>query len=343
MNIDENFYGKTNSLKLSKLIETIKIKFPELYHSNKIEKNLTLENCSTIEKATKKELVFIENSKYIKHLKNCKAGCIILDPQYLSFVNNKNSYIFSKMPRRIFAFALSLLSPGKKVPTFKSSISKNCIIKKGALIGNNVEIGDHVIIGENSVIGDGVSIGDYSEIGSNCSIYFSKIGKNSIIYSGVRIGTTGFGFNFDDNGVYKFPHRGRVIIKDNVEIGANSTIDRGSLGDTIINSLVMIDNLVHVAHNVIIGKGTIICGQSGIAGSTIIGDNVIIGAQVGIAGHLKVASGVILSARSGVTKDINNAEMMGGFPALPIKEFRKQNATLRMLTKQFKQKKKKNE
>ncbi len=244
------------------------------------------------------------------------------------------------MPRRIFAFSLGLLSPGKNLPTFKSSISKNCIIKKGALIGNNVQIGDHVIIGENSVIGDGVSIGDYSEIGSNCSINFSKIGKNSIIYPGVRLGTTGFGFNFDDKGVYKFPHRGRVIIKDNVEIGANSTIDRGSLGDTIINSFVMIDNLVHVAHNVIIGKGTVICGQSGIAGSSVIGENVIIGAQVGIAGHLKIASGVILSARSGVTKDINNSEMMGGFPALPIQEFRRQKATLSMITKKFKQKKK---
>ena len=340
MNIDENFYGKTNSLKLSELIETIKKTFPELYHSNIIGKDITLENCSTIEKATKKELVFIENSKYINHLENCKAGCVILDPHYSSHINNKNSYIFSKMPRRIFAYALSLLSPGKNIPTRKSSISKNCIIKKGALIGNNVKIGDHVIIGENSVIGDGVSIGDYSEIGSNCSINFSKIGQNSLIYPGVRIGTTGFGFNFDDKGVYKFPHRGRVIIKDNVEIGANSTIDRGSLGDTIINSFVMIDNLVHVAHNVIIGKGTVICGQSGIAGSAVIGDNVIIGAQVGIAGHLKIASGVTLSARSGVTKDINNAESMGGFPAMPIKEFRRQKATLSMITKQFKQKKK---
>ena len=340
MNIDENFYGKTNLFKLSELIETIKNTFPELYHSNIIEKDITLENCSTIEKATKKELVFIENSKYINYLKNCKAGCIILDPQYLSHVNNKNSYIFSKMPRRIFAFALGLLSPYKNLPTVKSSISKNCIIKKGALIGNNVKIGDHVIIGENSVIGDGVSIGDYSEIGSNCSINFSKIGQNSIIYPGVRIGTTGFGFNFDHKGVYKFPHRGRVIIEDNVEIGANSTIDRGSLGDTIINNFVMIDNLVHIAHNVIIGKGTIICGQSGIAGSTVIGDNVIIGAQVGIAGHLRIESGAILSARSGVTKDITNAELMGGFPALPIKEFRRQKATLSMITKQFKNKKK---
>ena len=339
MNIDENFYGKTNTFKLSELIENIKNTFPELYHSSIIKKDLILKNCSTIEKSTKNDLVFIENSKYIKNLENCKAGCIILDPKYLSHVNNKNSYIFSKMPRRIFAFSLGLMSPIKNLPTFKSSIPKNCIIKKGALIGNNVKIGDHVIIGENSVIGDGVSIGDYSEIGSNCTINFSKIGKKSIIYPGVRIGTTGFGFNFDDKGVYKFPHRGRVIIKDNVEIGANTAIDRGSLGDTIINSFVMIDNLVHVAHNVTIGKGTIICGQSGIAGSTVIGNNVIIGAQVGIAGHLKIASGVILSARSGVTKDINNSELMGGFPALPIKEFRRQKATLSMITKQFKQKK----
>ena len=147
---------------------------------------------------------------------------------------------------------------------------------------------------------------------------------------------TGFGFNYDKNGVYKFPHRGRVIIKNNVEIGANSTIDRGSLGDTIINDFVMVDNLVHIAHNVKIGKGSIICGQSGIAGSTNIGDNVVIAAQVGISGHLNIKSNTILSARSGVTKDINNAELMGGFPAIPIKEFRKQQATLRIMTKKLK-------
>ena len=164
--------------------------------------------------------------------------------------------------------------------------------------------------------------------------------KKCLIYPGARIGTTGFGFNFDDNGVYKFPHRGRVIIKNNVEVGANTTIDRGSLGDTIIDDNVMIDNLVHIAHNVCIGKGTIICGQSGIAGSTVIGENVILGAQVGIAGHLKIKSGVMLSARSGVTKDINKVGLMGGFPAVPIMQYRKQKATINRITKQYNKKKK---
>ena len=121
-----------------------------------------------------------------------------------------------------------------------------------------------------------------------------------------------------------------------MEIGCGSTIDRGSLSNTIIGKNTYLDNQIHIAHNVKIGKGSIICGQSGIAGSTNIGDNVVIAAQVGISGHLNIKSNTILSARSGVTKDINNAELMGGFPAIPIKEFRKQQATLRIMTKKLK-------
>ena len=128
-------------------------------------------------------------------------------------------------------------------------------------------------------------------------------------------------------------HIGNVIIGNYVDIGSNTTIDKGTLNSTIIGYYCRIDNLVHIAHNVYIGKGSVICGQSGVAGSTHIGENVIIGAQVGISGHLHIKSGTILSARSGVTKDITKAELMGGFPAVPIKEFRKQKAILSLLTK----------
>ena len=342
MIIDETFYGKTEPYKLSKLIENIQTVFPDLYYSNSILKDVSIEGCSTIQQADQKDLVFVENPKYIKYLKNINVGCIIIDPKHSSLINNKNSFILCKMPRRIFAFCLSRISPGNYAPNTRSNISQSAIIKKGVILGENISIGKGVIIGENTVIGDSVIIDENTEIGPNSTIHYAHIGKNSLIYSGVRIGTTGFGFNFDDNGVYKFPHRGKVIIKNNVEIGANSTIDRGSLGDTIINDYVMIDNLVHIAHNVSIGKGTIICGQSGIAGSTVIGENVILGAQVGIAGHLKIKSGTILSARSGVTKDINKAELMGGFPALPIREYRKQKATISLITKHYNKKKNKN-
>ena len=237
------------------------------------------------------------------------------------------------MPRRIFAFALGLLSPGKNLPTFKSSISKNCIIKKGALIGNNVKIGDHVIIGENSVIGDGVSIGDYSEIGSNCSINFSKIGQNSLIYPGVRIGTTGFGFNFDDKGVYKFPHRGRVIIKDNVEIGANTCVDKATFDSTIIGDGCKIDNLVQIAHNSVMGKYCIMAGNSGLAGSVTLGDGVMIGGSASVKEHTKIGSGASVGAGSGVISDVPEGTTVLGYPAAEYREMLKQWVAIKKLTK----------
>ena len=333
MIIDERFYGKGKPLKLSNLIKKIKTKFPKLYHSEILNDDFFVNSFSTIEKAIENDLVFLENKKYFKYLKDCNCGCVVIAPDHLQSVNKNNSYIVTRSPRRVFAFCLGLIYPDIFEANGKNRISPNAKIKNGAVLGKNVEIGKQVIIGENTVIGDGVIIQDGTEIGSNCSINYTTIGKNCIIYPGVRIGTTGFGFNFDHDGVYKFPHRGRVVIKDNVEIGANSTIDRGSLGDTKISNFVMIDNLVHIAHNVSIGKGSVICGQSGVAGSTHIGENVTIGAQVGISGHLHIKSGTILSARSGVTKDISKAELMGGFPAMPIKEFRKQKATLSFLTR----------
>ena len=336
MKIDKRFYGESNSFKLSDLSKIIKSTFPDLFHSCNFLKDQTINSCSSIESASNKDIVFLENKKYFKYLNNNNAVCLIIAPEALSLMTNKNFYIATKQPRRVFAHILNLISPGNLNNQNQSEVSDSAILKKGVVIGENVLIENNVVIGENSVIGNGVIISEGTEIGSNCTILYSIIGKNCVIYPGARIGTTGFGFNFDKSGVYKFPHRGRVLIKNNVEIGANSTIDRGSLGDTIINDFVMIDNLVHIAHNVKIGKGSIICGQSGIAGSSNIGQNVVIAAQVGISGHLNIKSNTILTARSGVTKDVTDAKIMGGFPAIPIKEFRKQQASIRMITKKFK-------
>ena len=336
MKIDKRFYGEIKSYKLSDLTNIIKSTFPDLFYSCNFLKDYTVNSCSSIQDAQNKDIVFLEDKKYLKYLNNISRVCLIIEPEILDKLSNKDYFIATKQPRRVFSHILNLISPGNLNKKKDPEISKSAVIKQGVVIGKNVQIENNAFIGENSVIGDGVIISQGTEVGSNCTIQYSIIGKNCVIYPGARIGMTGFGFNFDKSGVYKFPHRGRVIIKNNVEIGANSTIDRGSLGDTIINDFVMIDNLVHIAHNVKIGKGSIICGQSGIAGSTNIGDNVVIAAQVGISGHLSIKSNTILSARSGVTKDINNAELMGGFPAMPIKEFRKQQATLRIMTKNLK-------
>ena len=194
----------------------------------------------------------------------------------------------------------------------KKSFSDNQFIHKDS------EIGDNCIIGSFVKIGPGVKIGSNCIIGDNVSIYYSIISDNVKIYNGVRIGGEGFGFISSKNFFKKIPQLGRVIIKDNVEIGCNSTVDRGSIGDTIISKNVMIDNLVHVGHNVKIGENTIIAAMTGISGSCEIGKNSMIGGQVGISGHLKIGNNVKIAAKSGVMKNITDNTSVGGYPAVNI-------------------------
>jgi UDP-3-O-[3-hydroxymyristoyl] glucosamine N-acyltransferase len=213
----------------------------------------------------------------------------------------------------------SIFYPDCEYPNFSFSNSKNnksisedCFIHEDSKIGNNCIIGSFV------KIGPGVKIGSNCIIGDNVSIYYSIISDNVKIYNGVKIGGEGFGFISDNTYFKKIPQLGRVIIEENVEIGSNSTVDRGSIGDTIISKNVMIDNLVHVAHNVKIGKNTIIAAMTGISGSCEIGSNSMIGGQVGISGHLKIGNNVKIAAKSGVMKDIPDNSSVGGYPAFNI-------------------------
>ena len=338
MNVDSEFYGPIKKILFSKLYEKVKLDSNKEIVSLRLIKDEEIISINSLKLGNYKDITFFENTKYIQDLKKTKSRFIILHPNYKSHVNKKASVIFSKFPRKTFSHILSILYESNYKSNKKKKISKNAFIGEGVVLGNGVEIGSRVQLGPNTVIGDNVKIGDGSILGSNCSIDFSIIGQNCVIYPGSRLGTTGFGFNFDNKGVYKFPHLGRVLIGNNVEVGANSTIDRGSIGDTVIDDYVMIDNLVHVAHNVEIGKGTVICGQSGMAGSAKIGKQVIMGAQVGITGHISIASGTILSARTGVTKSIISPGSMAGFPAVPIKEFKHQTIALRKISKRKKYK-----
>ena len=333
MTIDKNFYGLANSLLISKLIKNIQDDYRDLIISVEIKNDIKINGGNTLKSSLRNELSFFDNKRYLSDLNNTKSGCIIVKPEFSSQVNPKLSKILTNSPRKLFGLCLGYIFSKNFVSKKNKEISESSIINQGVIIGNGVKIEKDVKIGANSVIGHGVTIKQGAQIGSNCTIDYSIIGENSLIYPGARIGTTGFGFDFDENGVFKFPHLGRVLIGKNVEIGANSTIDRGSLEDTVIKDNVMIDNLVHVAHNVKIGKGCVICGQSGFAGSSTLGDGVIMGAQAGISGHICIASGTILSARSGVTKSILKKDYIGGFPAVPISEFRKQIAVLRKLSR----------
>ncbi len=212
-----------------------------------------------------------------------------------------------------------------------ATLGPDCRIEPGAVIAAGAVLGARCRIGCNAVIARGVVLGDDCVVGDGASISHALIGNAVEIYPGARIGTPGFGFVPGERGPVRVPQLGRVVIGDRVEVGANSTIDRGTLGDTVIGAGTVIDNLVQIAHNVRIGRGCVIAAQVGIAGSTQIGDGVMIGGQTAIADHLTIGSGVRIAACSGVMRDVEPGLTIGGAPALPIRQWHRQTAALTRL------------
>jgi UDP-3-O-[3-hydroxymyristoyl] glucosamine N-acyltransferase len=201
------------------------------------------------------------------------------------------------------------------------------------VIGENVILGTCCHVGPNAVIDSAVTIGDATSIGANASLSHCDIGARVLLHPGVRIGQRGFGFAIDLAGHIKVPQLGRVLVGDDVEIGANSTVDRGSGPDTVIGDGTMIDNLVQIGHNVQIGKGCIIIAQSGIAGSTVLEDFAVAAAQSGIAGHLRIGTGAQIGAQSGIMRDVEPGARMLGSPAVPARQYFRQIAAFEKLTK----------
>jgi UDP-3-O-[3-hydroxymyristoyl] glucosamine N-acyltransferase len=256
---------------------------------------------NNIKDANNTEITFFNNLNYEKEAKNCKALVCIVNEKNVKYLNKDIIFIISKNKLKFV----------KK----KIFLGKNTLIDKSANIGSNTIIGNNVIIKAN------VHIGKNCTIGSNVIIENSLLGDNIIIKSGTLIGQVGFGFNFEKKKKIKFPHIGRVIIENDVQIGSFCTIDRGSLTDTVIGEFTSIDNQVQIAHNVKIGNFCMIAAQSGIAGSTIIGNNVKIGGQTGISGHLSIGNHVKIGGKSGVTSNIKDNQIVMGYPAKSIRDF----------------------
>ena len=210
---------------------------------------------------------------------------------------------------------------------------KNTKLCFGSIVGPNAEIGENCLIGPNVFVGPGVKIGKDCRIAAHVSVQYSIIGSDVIFSSGAKIGEPGFGFAVSRNGAVSVPQVGRVSIGDFVEIGANTTVDRGGGPDTIIGSGTRIDNLVHIGHNVRIGKNCIIAGQGGFAGSTQVGDSVMMGGQAGISGHLKIGDGAKIAGRAGVMQNVEAGMAVAGLPAVPVKQFLRQSVTLSRLAK----------
>ncbi len=216
-------------------------------------------------------------------------------------------------------------------------LGEGVVLAPGVVIGAGAEIGPGTKIGANSVIGPGVSVGRACEIGTSVSLGFSLVGDGVVIQAGARIGGSGFGFASDARGHSKIPQLGRVIVQDRVEIGANTTIDRGALADTVIGEGSKIDNLVQIGHNTVVGRHCVIVGQAGISGSVTLGDFVVIGGNAGIADHVTIGDGARVAGKSGVTRDLAGGKDYGGFPAKPVMEWRREMAALSRMTKSRKQ------
>ena len=262
-----------------------------------------------------------------------RAGAVVTTAKLAERPHNGTSLLVARDPRYVFAVAGLMFYPrccGESGIHAAAQVhpdavvSEGCRIDAGAVIGPGVRLGANCHIGANAVLGAGVEIGSGSTVGSNASISHALIGANVRIGAGAVIGGEGFGVVLGPGGLMCSAQIGRVIIGDNVRIGGNCTIDRGAMGDTVIGAGSMFDNLVQVAHNVRIGRNCIFAGQSGIAGSTTIGDNVMVGGAVSIADHLAIGSNVRIAGKSGVARDVGDGETIGGYPAVPVRQWHRQ-------------------
>lgn len=286
------------------------------------------------------DISFLDNRKYIDAFTVSRAGAVVVHPDLADRAPAGMALIVTSEPYRAYATIAALFHPRHEVePGIAPSavvdpsaeIGPGVEIGPGAVIGKNVKIGAGSCVAANAVIGDGVEMGQGCTIGANAVVSHTLMGSLVHIYPGCCIGQDGFGFAMGPKGHLKVPQLGRVVIGDDVEIGANTTIDRGAGPDTVVGSGCRIDNLVQIAHNVELGMGCVVVAQSGISGSTKLGNGVVLGGQAGVAGHLRLEDGVQVAAKSGVLRDIPAKTAVMGYPARPIKEFWREIATLKGL------------
>ena len=294
------------------------------------------------------DVSFLGNSKYAHAAAATNAGVIfVANDADISQFNNK-TLIKVKNPQYAFSMVLSIIDK-ERLASIENKIHASASISEKAVVGKDVYIGQNVVIEDGANIGDGtklfpnVYIGKDSKVGKNCIFYPNvvirenvKVGDRVILQPAVIIGGDGFGFATVDGVNHKIPQIGRVVIGDDVEIGAHTAIDRAAVDVTKIGKGTKIDNFVMIAHNVQIGENCIIVAQTGIAGSTKIGNNVTIGAQVGIAGHIKIGNNVTISSQSGVSGDLRDGEIAGGNPITDLKQSIKIRATMRKLPEMYK-------
>tara|TARA_B110000967_G_C18884545_1_gene563124 strand:+ start:579 stop:1622 length:1044 start_codon:yes stop_codon:yes gene_type:complete len=312
------------------------------------EINISISDISSLSFATKNDICFFQDLSYKSDLIETKAAACLIKREYKNYAPDSLTLIFSDDPYMDFTLISQYFYPDeispKSTSNFEKSLSKDGVdhsaivdpsstIEKGAVIGANVSIGENCTISSNAVIGKGVQIGSGSFIGANVTITHSIIGDCNIIHQGSSIGQDGFGFAMSATGHKKIPQVGRVVTQENVEIGANCSIDRGSIQDTIIKKGTKIDNMVHIAHNCVIGENCIIAGMVGLAGSTTLEDFVVMGAKSGAVGHITIGSGSQIAAKAGVSKSLPPGKKWAGFPIREMNLWKRDLLSIRKLSK----------
>jgi UDP-3-O-[3-hydroxymyristoyl] glucosamine N-acyltransferase len=295
-----------------------------------------------LETAGPEEVSFLENRKYLETYLCSRAGAAFVDERTAARAPAGLVPLVCDEPYKAYARAAQLFYP---VPPVRPGRAPSALISATAVVPGDCEIGPNVVVGPgarlgrrcrvdaNSVIDGGVEIGDDCRIAANVTLSHCLIGARVVLHPGARIGQPGFGFAPDPTGPIKIPQLGRVVIGDDVEIGANTTIDRGSIHDTVIGAGSMIDNLVQIGHNVVLGRCCVLAGQVGISGSTQLEDFVMVGGQGGLAGHLRIGRGAQIAAKSGIMRNVATGAVVCGIPAVPIAEFMRQTAMLHRLAK----------
>ncbi|MGV0878156.1 UDP-3-O-(3-hydroxymyristoyl)glucosamine N-acyltransferase [Martelella sp. FLE1502] len=337
--MDQNqFFGARQAIPLGELAGRIGASLSEATASDRL-----VESIAPISRAGPNDICYIQSRSSADYLKTCRAAAIICPQALTALLPDGLTALVSDNAQLAFARASALLYPAAMRPQSlvgEGEISPQAAVDATAALETGVEVSPFAVIGARAQIGAGsrilsgavvgadVKIGRNVTIGAQVSVTNALIGNNVIIHTGARIGQDGFGYAGSPTGMVKLPQVGRVIIQDEVEIGANTTIDRGAMDDTVIGEGTKIDNLVQIGHNVQIGRHCGIVSQVGIAGSVKIGDGVMIGGQAGVNGHLEIGSGVQIAARSGVLSSIEPGSRVGGIPARPMKLYLRELAEL---------------
>ena len=314
--METNFFFKKKKLNVKKIFPGKKLK------------NFLINDIKTLEKAHKNDITFFDSVKYKTEAQKTEAGLCITTDKLKDFLPDRTERLIVKNVLFELAKVLKNIYPTADLDYPDLSLKKpnqkkyqNVKFSNNVLIGKDVKIGKNTIVGSNSIIEKNVKIGKDCIIGSGVIIKNSIIGDRVVFQDNCKIGQKGFGFIPIKEKNFKFPHIGKVIIEDDVEIASGCTIDRGSVDDTVIGKNTYLDNQVHIAHNVKIGSNCMIAGQVGFAGSTKIGNQVSIGGQAGVSGHLKIGNNVKIGGGSGVVKDIEDNQIVMGYPAVPLKDF----------------------